>query len=504
MNHHTTIIIGAGISGIKAANDLTQNGIDTLILEARDRLGGRLHTIKTESGIPLDIGASWFHDCLVNPLLRKAVDTGNVQFYYDDGRFDIFTKQHGLVNDNMKFKPVADEIKDYLKQICSEQFTSDNDISVRQACYNYFKLKGYTLTEDQIRYAPQLIRYFEMWIGSSWDSLSARLISSDEHWGRNALVTNGYMTFYYDELDELASGFGTGKGTGRGTGKGTDLIGSRILLNKVVYRIRFDQKTRYIMVSARDQTTNEETTYSCDYLLCSVPLSVLKLSSSEATGSIRWEPPLPQSLVEKLGKVSFSGLGKVFLEFKDCFWPQETDRFLCLADPDDELTLSITENRPITFSSSGRITDDPDPFKYTVLFMNLYRAAKVPVLLALISEPLTNFIESSDDETIWRFFRPLVANISKPVESEPVSIHHTNWTNDPFSRGSYTGVTVGDDLMPCIEALQEAKGIFDGKGRVRFMGEGVIDEGNGCVHGAWLTGQREAGKVVGMINRGRL
>ncbi|VEU24040.1 DEKNAAC105290 [Brettanomyces naardenensis] len=498
--YHQTIVIGAGISGIKASIDLTRNGIDTLILEARERVGGRLYTIKSDSGIPMDIGASWFHDCLDNPLLHKAYDQGHIKFYYDDGRFDIYTKEHGLVDENHHLQAAADEIKDYLKQICMEKYTPETDVSLREACLDYLKLKGYTLTDELIRYAPQLIRYYEMWIGSSWNALSARQVGTDEHFGRNAMVTNGYITFYNDELDELASV--------SGFSKGTDLIGSKIRLNQVVYKIRFDDQSKQIFVHTRNELTRLETVYRCEYLICSTPLSILKLQDTSAKGAIEWQPPLPSDIRAKLGKVSFSGLGKVFLEFKNCFWSKETDRFLYLPEPDDELTEAYKTGKSITFEKEDKeieLTSSPDPFKYVVLFMNLYRAAGVPILLALISQPLTGFIEASSDEVIWKFFKPLVRQITgKRWTSNPVSIHHTNWTHDPFSRGAYTGVSVGDDVEACINALKEAKGIFDDKGRVRFVGEGIIEQGNGCVHGAWLTGKREAEKVVKLVNRGKL
>lgn len=501
-DYHQAIVIGAGIAGIKSSIDLTRNGIDNLILEARDRLGGRLYTIKTESGIPIDIGASWFHDCLVNPVLHKACKQGHIKFYYDDGRFDIYTRKHGLVDDNLKLKPVAEEIADYFGAVCSEKYAPETDISVREACYDYLKRKGYTLTEDQMRYAPQLARYVELWIGTSWESLSARTICSDVHLGRNAMVTNGYATFYNDELNELAEFSHT---------KPSQLVGSKILLNSVVYKIRFDDLTKRIIVSVHDESSGKDKVYECSYLLCSAPLSILKLTDYSAKGAIEWQPPLPTNITQKLQRVSFSSLGKVFLEFDSCFWPKTSDRFLCLSDPDEEITEAIRKNRDMNFSRTRNSSiyaldpeSSPDPFHYSVLFMNLWRAAGVPVLLALISDPLTHYIESTTDKKIWDFFKPLVANISGREPPLPVSIHHTNWSNDPFSRGSYTGLTIGDDVSACIESLTEAKDIFDGKGRVRFMGEGITESGNGCVHGAWETGKREAAKVVGLVNKCKL
>lgn len=504
-NFHQTIIIGAGISGLKSSIELTKNGVDNIIIEARDRLGGRLHTIKTKTGIPMDLGASWFHDCLVNPLLKKTFDKGNVDFYYDDGKWDIVTKKHGVVSDNLKLRPVADEVNAYLKEICTKKYTPATDVSVREACYDYLKQKKFTLTKEQLEYAPQLVRYFELWIGSSWDLLSARCISEDAHYGRNAMVTNGYIKFYNDELEELFKL--------KGHSETSQLIeNGNILLNKCVYKITFDDKAKRIHIYTRDRVSKTIEEFECEYLICSIPLSVLKLQDYAQEGAIQWQPSLPIDIRANLDRISFSSLGKVFLEFSDCFWPNKTDRFLCLAEPDDTLTDAIENGTKITFSKNRDSSwykidprSSPDPFKYSVLFMNLSRAAKVPVLLALIAEPLTQYIESSSNEKVWQFFEPLVANISgKKTIPAPISIHHTVWSSDPFSRGSYTGLTIGDDPDACVDSLIEAKDIFDGTGRVRFVGEGVTKEASGCVHGAWMSAKKEAGKIVSKINRSKL
>lgn len=59
------IIIGAGISGLRAASILYQNGIDVVVLEARDRIGGRIYTSR-EDGYPKDIGTFHTHKLVVD------------------------------------------------------------------------------------------------------------------------------------------------------------------------------------------------------------------------------------------------------------------------------------------------------------------------------------------------------------------------------------------------------------------------------------------------------
>src|SRR6516162_10428349 len=69
-------VIGAGAAGIGAARRLREAGtVSVLVLEARDRVGGRVHTI-SPAGFPLDRGAEWLHSADRNPLSPIAQRLG--------------------------------------------------------------------------------------------------------------------------------------------------------------------------------------------------------------------------------------------------------------------------------------------------------------------------------------------------------------------------------------------------------------------------------------------
>ena len=65
------LVIGAGIAGLTAANALTHAGVECAVLEARDRIGGRLHTADL-GGSPVDLGGSWIHMPDGNPMTAFA------------------------------------------------------------------------------------------------------------------------------------------------------------------------------------------------------------------------------------------------------------------------------------------------------------------------------------------------------------------------------------------------------------------------------------------------
>jgi polyamine oxidase len=74
------IIVGAGISGLAAADHLAKAGYKVLVLEARDRLGGRIHTWRSNQDPKrfVDLGASFIHGIYGNPIVKLARQLGLV------------------------------------------------------------------------------------------------------------------------------------------------------------------------------------------------------------------------------------------------------------------------------------------------------------------------------------------------------------------------------------------------------------------------------------------
>ena len=112
MYDYDIIIIGAGAAGITAAKNLTVNGKRVLLLEARNRIGGRVQDIVTKEMGDIHLGASWLHYKGENHILKGLLDMYNVKYLNDDSlesneNMDVYTSNGKLSKtENDKFTKI--------------------------------------------------------------------------------------------------------------------------------------------------------------------------------------------------------------------------------------------------------------------------------------------------------------------------------------------------------------------------------------------------------------
>jgi monoamine oxidase len=281
------VVIGAGIAGLAAARDLMVRGISVRILEARDRIGGRVFTNRDVPGWPVDMGASWIHGIRGNPLTKIADQAGlaRVETHWDLRH--VFGPG-GVRIDLDKAEVLAGQL---LEQARAHAESLDSDVSLAEAVRatpGWRRLK----TSDR-----RLVRYFansdiEHEFAADWSELSAwNFDDSDAYGGTDVVFPNGYGEL----ADYLAK----------------DLS---ITTGEIVTRIERSGDDVRIL-------TRSGNTYQAPHVVITVPLGVLK------AGKIGFSHPLDERRIAAIDTIGMGLLNKCWLRFERAFWPRNADAF---------------------------------------------------------------------------------------------------------------------------------------------------------------------------------
>ena len=279
------VVVGAGMAGLAAARRLQAQGHDVRVLEARDRIGGRIWTSTRWPDAPLDLGASWIHGMRGNPLTDLA-RTAQAQL--------LTTRYDSNITYGTSGKPLSQAEERRLDAL-HQQVTSalrraqdaDQDQSIR-AVVDAMNLGTGDRAEAQRMVNFILSSTIETEYAGGTQQLSAHWYDSDKPFGGDDAV--------------FAKGFG----------QITAHLahGLRIETGQLVQEIHWGQNLRVVTSS---------TEYLADQVLVTLPLGVLK------AGSVRMVPALPPAKQSAIAKLGMGVLNKCYLRFGKAFWPDDVD-----------------------------------------------------------------------------------------------------------------------------------------------------------------------------------
>jgi polyamine oxidase len=203
-------------------------------------------------------------------------------------------------------------------------------------------------------------------------------------------------------------------------------------------------------------------------------------------GLIPFSPALPEDVQDGIDKFSYAALGKVFFEFSEVFWSKDNDQFMYYPAPAEEAISSS----PSSVSSVG-----DNILAHPTVTVNTWLMSGAKELCVQIAEPLTQRVEAMAKDELYDFFKPLFNLLrTEPYKALPrlASIECTQWTRDPLAGfGTYSADKVGDEPKLFIGALEKHK-----RSRLQFAGEHCTLVANGCVHGAFATGEKAATNLL--------
>ena len=270
-NPYDVIIIGAGAAGLMAAWELALAGKTVLILEARKRCGGRIHTILDKNfPLPIELGAEFVHGRL--PITKMLIKKAGLQWHEVKGSY--WQHQNGKLYQSEEQIPRCDKVVEALKKVKTDKpisqflktFFSDDD-EIKEGLKSY--IEGY--------YAGDIERVSTL-------ALKEELEESDEVEYR---IEGGYKTII-DFLEKQL----------------TDL-GVSIQLETPVTAINWQEN--YVSVIAANKT------FQASKTIVTVPLGVL------TSNTIEFSPALPQ-LQDALSLLGYGPAIKIQLLFETAFW----------------------------------------------------------------------------------------------------------------------------------------------------------------------------------------
>lgn len=268
------LVVGAGMAGLSAARSLADAGWPVRVIEARDHVGGRVHTNR-DWGVPLEMGASWIQGTTDNPLMELA-QQARAQLvptdYYGWAKLAVDPRLGPLRYDPQTWRTFVQRARGHVDggslaaavdAAADRAGLSDSDRA---------QLGFYVTTEIEDEYA------------AGADQLSAKTFDHGEYDdGDQDVVTNGY-----DALPRLLAG------------------GLQIQLNTPVTAIT--RRDNSVIVHAGNRS------FEGPAAIVTVPLGVLK------SGAIAFDPPLPGPHIRAVNALGFGVLSKSYFRFDRRTW----------------------------------------------------------------------------------------------------------------------------------------------------------------------------------------
>ncbi|SDN73946.1 Monoamine oxidase [Cryobacterium flavum] len=403
MEHLDTIVVGAGVAGLTAARLLAKAGRSVVVLEARDRVGGRVYTDRTD-GLVADLGASWIHGVTDNPVAAAAEAFGlpTVEFtvggYQPDSRPIAYYGPTGERLSDDAALAFADDVRAVDAALVTAVAASKADASYRDATETALASQGWSFERGE-RVREFLQHRSEEQYGAWIEDLAAHGLDDDVIDGDEVVFPNGY-----DQLPgRLAAGLD-------------------IRFDQIVTRLRWS--TEGVTVTTGGGTVTAGTA------VVTVPIGVLQ--STDFT----IEPALPEPNANALGRLTMNAFEKVFLRFSTKFW--------------DEGVYAIRQQ-----GAEGRRWHS---------WYDLTALHGPPTLLTFAAGPVAREIrEWSEQQVVGSVLAQLRRLYGDRVE-QPTSVHITAWQDDPFARGSYAYMKLGsttadhDDLATPIGGVLHLAG----------------------------------------------
>jgi monoamine oxidase len=432
---YDVVVIGAGAAGLAAAARLAEAGRSVLVLEARDRVGGRIHT-RHEPGLaaPVELGAEFVHG--LAPVTHKwmkrggraVLDIPDEHWRPVNGRLDrydgFFEDVQRAFRRNKERASHDQSFAQFLDVILKDELSTQARAAARSMA------EGFDAADTTIASALPIV---EEWTNESFiDASQGRL-------------EGGYTALLGEMMRALPASL------------------CKVQLHTVVQKITWEHGS----VEIEGRFLGRPFVVIAPRAVITVPLGVLQARPGDV-GHIAFEPALSMKQ-GALQKLESGPVIKLMLRFRSAFWEQFDDG----------------RARSASFFHA-----EHQPFQ--VFWTQV--PASAPLLVAWLGGPRVATADPQGDPA--HLAKQAVQSLDSlfgkqwDVADELEAVYYHDWQRDPFARGAYSYVGVGGS-----KAREELAAPVDGT--LFFGGEAADTDGEAAtVTGALQSGERAANEVI--------
>lgn len=402
MEQVDTVIVGAGVAGLTAARLLQDAGRTVVVLEARDRIGGRVHTDRTD-GI-VDLGASWIHGVDGSPVAAAAEAFGMRTVEFTVGGFQVDSRP--IAYHGPDGRPLsAEETRAFAADVHAVDAVLPDIIAASRPTASYrdvtdeaLSRQGWSAERTQ-RVREYLEHRAEEQYGAWIEDLAAHGLDDDVIEGDEVVFPDGYVVL----PERLAEGLD-------------------IRLEHLVTRVDWSDDGVWVRTSHGD--------FSGDTTVITVPVGVLQAGTMEIV------PPLPPVNAEALGRLRMNAFEKVFLRFPTRFW--------------EDGVYALRQQGPEA--------------RWWHSWYDLTALHDEPLLLTFAAGPAAAATRDWSDAEVQASIMAQLRRLYGDGIPDPIGMRRTAWQDDPFAHGSYAYMTVGsttadhDDLATPVGGVLHLAG----------------------------------------------
>ncbi|KAI1345385.1 FAD/NAD(P)-binding domain-containing protein [Xylaria sp. FL0043] len=473
-------IVGAGVSGLRCADILLSHGCRVTIMEARDRIGGRICQ-SDFLGYVVDIGPNWIHTWNsgeTHPIWKLALETGTPLHHWNERQIIYDPTGVPLPNDQ------ADRLSSLLWKVINEAFEisataskqdDGKNIPCEESMYDFVKKRVEECVKDDSE-KELLLKMSEMWgayVGEPVWKQSLRFAWMEECCGGEEMFVESSYSAILDKISKPAR------------------EQADILLQTEVISVRTPERRR--LRQKVEVATDNGDTHLFDEVVMTAPLGWLQKHPD------CFHPPLPPRISSAIGSLKLSQLEKVFITFPSAFWISDTDE-----DTFPSYTNWLTPSYAEETNPAGwpqevwNLASFAESNKHPTLLFYLYGDCSRYIVNSIYGksrEERHNFLRG--------FFYPYYSRLpgfrAEEQACRPKAILATEWLKDDLcGNGSYCNFQVGiEDADKDVLALRGGCA----ERRLWFCGEHAAPfEECGTVAGAYLSGESAAMKIIGMYD----